>query len=65
MLEEPENVVFGLKAVMKALDASAGVIGIEDNKPDALKTLKEAVKREKNISVFPLPTKYPQGAEKC
>lgn len=64
MLEEPENVVFGLKAVMKALDASAGVIGIEDNKPDALKTLKEAVKREKNISVFPLPTKYPQGAEK-
>ncbi len=50
---------------MKALDASAGVIGIEDNKPDALKTLKEAVKREKNISVFPLPTKYPpQGAEK-
>lgn len=64
MLEDPESVVLGLKAVLKVLNAHTGVIGIEDNKPDAVKTLQETVKGEKNITVFPLPTKYPQGAEK-
>lgn len=64
MLEEPERVVTGLKAFMKALGAPTGIIGIEDNKPDALESMREAIKSERGMSVFPLPTKYPQGAEK-
>ena len=64
MLEHPERVVLGTKAIMKALGVENGVIGIEKNKPDAIKTMKEAVKNEENIKVAELQTKYPQGGEK-
>lgn len=64
MLEEPDNVVYGLKIVMKVLKATKGFIGIEDNKPDCIAAMKEAVKVDERISVFSLPVKYPQGAEK-
>ena len=64
MLEKPEEIVFGLKVMMKILGASSGVIGIEDNKPDALRVMRQAVEGEANIRVAALHTKYPQGAEK-
>ncbi|HOL16719.1 MAG TPA: electron transport complex subunit RsxC [Bacillota bacterium] len=64
MLEKPNELVFGLKIMLKALGASVGIIGIENNKPDALRVMRQAVEGEANISVVALPTKYPQGAEK-
>ncbi|MFO7888396.1 MAG: electron transport complex subunit RsxC [Eubacteriales bacterium] len=64
MLEYPEKVVLGTKAIMKALGVKNGVIGIEKNKPDAIKTMKEAVKNEESLIVSELQTKYPQGGEK-
>ncbi len=64
MLEKPGDIVYGLKVMIKALGAEKGVIGIEDNKPDAIKALEEAVADEENITVAKLHTKYPQGAEK-
>lgn len=64
MLEKPEEIVFGLKMMLKALGAEKGVIGIEDNKTDAIKVMEQAVEEEENITVTPLHTKYPQGAEK-
>lgn len=64
MLEDPESVVFGLQALMKALNVKKGYIGIEDNKPDALKIMKEASQGAEGIEVVGLHTKYPQGAEK-
>lgn len=65
MVEEPERVLWGLKAVMKAVGAASGYIGIEDNKPDALLALAKAASRiEPGVRVVPLETKYPQGAEK-
>lgn len=65
MVEEPESVVWGLKAVMKAVGAASGYIGIEDNKPDALEALSKAAgKIAPGVRVVPLETKYPQGAEK-
>ncbi|OPJ55520.1 electron transport complex subunit RsxC [Alkalithermobacter paradoxus] len=64
MLEAPEDVVYGLKAIMKVLGVEKGYIGIEDNKMDAIDSIKKAVANEKNIEVVPLKTKYPQGAEK-
>jgi Na+-translocating ferredoxin:NAD+ oxidoreductase subunit C len=63
MVERPEAVIEGLLLIMKALGVNKGAIGIEDNKPEALKILKEKVSG-KNISVVALKTKYPQGAEK-
>lgn len=64
MLEEPEKIVFGLKAIMKVVGVEKGVIGIESNKPDAIKSLTEASKDENNISVVALKAKFPQGDEK-
>lgn len=64
MLENPEDIVYGLKAMMKAVNVKKGYIGIENNKPDAIETMKRAVENEKEIEVVGLHTKYPQGAEK-
>lgn len=63
MLEYTERIVTGVKIVMKVLGVSKGFIGIEDNKPDAVKVMKEAFKST-DVEVVALPTKYPQGAEK-
>ncbi len=64
MLERPNDIVGGLKLIMKALGVSSGVIGIENNKPEAIAAMEQAVADEAEIIVCPLKTKYPQGAEK-
>lgn len=64
MLENPEDVVFGLKILMKALNVSKGYIGIEVNKLDALEKVKKEAQKYSDIQVIPLKVKYPQGAEK-
>lgn len=64
MLEEPERVIFGLKAIMKAIGVQKGYIGIEDNKKDAAEVLKKICDNEPNIEVIVTETKYPQGDEK-
>lgn len=64
MLENPDEIIYGLKAMMKALAVESGYIGIEDNKPDAIATMKKAASEHKGIEVVGLHTKYPQGAEK-
>lgn len=64
MLESPEEVIYGLKALMKVLNVKTGYIGIESNKPDALATLTKLSENDDSIKVVGLKTKYPQGAEK-
>ena len=64
MLEEPEKIVGGLKVILQLFDNAKGVIGIENNKPEAIKKLEELVKDEPRITVCPLLTKYPQGGER-
>ncbi|SCY16315.1 electron transport complex subunit RsxC [Alkaliphilus peptidifermentans] len=64
MLESPEDVVYGLRAMMKAVGVDKAFIGIENNKPDALEVMKKAAADYANIEVVGLYTKYPQGAEK-
>ncbi len=64
MLEEPEKAVWGLKAIMKAVGASKGIIGIEENKFDAVEAVEKAASGSTGISVLMLEAKYPQGAEK-
>jgi len=64
MVEYPEKIVFGLKAIMKAVGVDKGFIGIENNKPDAVQAIREAAKNEPNIQVVTLKVKYPQGDEK-
>ena len=64
MLERPMEIIEGLKIVMKSLGVKKGFVGIEDNKPKAVKTMEEAAQWQNNIEVCALPTKYPEGAEK-
>ncbi len=64
MLEEPEDVIAGLKIIMKVLGLDKGYIGIEVNKSDAIKVMEQHAAKEKGIEVVRLQTKYPQGAEK-
>lgn len=64
MLERPDAVVYGMKALMKAIGARKGIIAIEDNKPDAVKVMEESVLSEEGIEVKVMETKYPQGGEK-
>lgn len=64
MVEYPEKVVYGLRALLKALDVNKGFIGIEANKPEALKNVTEAAKPYPEIEVVGMQVKYPEGAEK-
>jgi electron transport complex protein RnfC len=64
MLEYPKEIAAGLKIVMRAVAAERGYIGIERNKPDAIRLMRETVAGEDNIDVVDLRVKYPQGAEK-
>ncbi|MCF7858292.1 MAG: electron transport complex subunit RsxC [Candidatus Cloacimonetes bacterium] len=64
MLEKADDIIKGLKILMKILNAANGIIGIEANKPDVIKNFKVLLKKEKKIKVIGLQLKYPQGAEK-
>lgn len=64
MLENSVRVVDGLRAVMRALRVENGIIGIENNKPDAIVAMQKAAAGREGVRVQPLKTKYPQGGEK-
>ena len=64
LLHYADEVIFGLKAIMKTTGAEKGVIVIEDNKPDAVELLQSKTADIANIEVCVAKTKYPQGAEK-
>lgn len=64
MLENPEELVSGMKVVLKLFDNAKGIFGVEDNKPDCIAKLKELTKDEPRMEVLALKTKYPQGAER-
>ena len=64
LLEFADDIIYGLKAILKTTGAEKGLIVIEDNKPDAIEHLQAKVADIDNIDVFVAKTKYPQGAEK-
>ncbi|HEX2969344.1 MAG TPA: electron transport complex subunit RsxC [Bacteroidales bacterium] len=64
MLEKGEEILVGITILMKALKVSGAIIGIENNKPDAIDNLTKLASQFKGISVSLLKVKYPQGAEK-
>jgi electron transport complex protein RnfC len=62
MLEYPERIATGIKILKKLLSVENVFVGIEDNKMDAIKVMKEAL--GDTATVVAIPTRYPQGAEK-
>ena len=63
MLEQPHDVIAGVRLAMRACGAPRAIIGVEDNKPDAIRALRAALRPEDAITVEAVVTKYPQGAE--
>ena len=70
MLEKPAEVLMGVRILMKALNIKKAIIGIEANKMDAVKSLRDDESKNRltdesiSIEVVPLKLKYPQGGEK-
>lgn len=64
MMEHPDEIIIGLELLMKAAKVERGYIGIEENKPEAIKLLAEKTANDCRIEVVPLAQKYPQGGEK-
>lgn len=64
MLEKGEEILVGITIQMKALGVDRAIIGIENNKPDAISHLSALCREYSGISVEALEVKYPQGAEK-
>jgi len=64
MLEKPEEILVGVSLLMKAAKVDKGYIGIENNKPDAIKLMQEKAVAYPDIEIVPLKVKYPQGGEK-
>lgn len=62
MLETPQRVVAGARLIAEAVGASRTVIAVEDNKPDAIETLRSVAGG--GVEVLGVRTRYPQGAEK-
>ena len=63
-LENSEEVLAGIRAVMQYLNIGRCLIGIERNKPEAMDKMFSLTKSDAAIKVAPLPSRYPQGAEK-
>lgn len=53
MMEQPERLIGGIKVMLSMFPNAKGVIGIEENKPEAIKLLEGLVKDEPKISVCP------------
>jgi electron transport complex protein RnfC len=64
MLEYSMDLFAGIRIAMKAVGAEKAIIGIEDNKRDAIAELREACPKDGSVTVGVMKTKYPQGAEK-
>ena len=64
MMEKGEQILVGVSILMKAVNVSKAVIGIENNKPDAIAHLSKLAAGYKGIEVMPLKVRYPQGGEK-
>ena len=64
MLEKADEILVGVQILMKAAKVTKGYIGIENNKPDAIKLMTEKAAAYPGIEIVPLKVKYPQGGEK-
>jgi electron transport complex protein RnfC len=63
MMERSEELLSGIQILMKGLGVEKAILGIENNKPDAIKKMTE-ITRGSNVAVQGLKVKYPQGGEK-
>ena len=64
MMEHADEILVGLALLMKGAKVERGYIGIEDNKPEAIKLFEQKTANDPRIEIVALAKKYPQGGEK-
>ncbi len=64
MMEKGEEILVGVSILMKALSVDKAIIGIENNKPDAIEHMTELSANYNGVTIQPLKVQYPQGGEK-
>lgn len=64
MMEHADEILVGLDLLMKAAKVDKGYIGIETNKPEAIRLLTEKTANNDRVEIVPLKQRYPQGGEK-
>ena len=64
MMQETDQIMTGIRLIMKAINVERAVIGIENNKPDAIERMTAFATKHKGIEVVSLKSRYPQGGEK-
>ncbi len=64
MLEETDLLIKGISIAMRATGSARAMIAVEDNKLDAIEAIRPKLPVDGSITLHPLKTKYPQGAEK-
>lgn len=67
MLENADSIIKGMAAIMKYLELKEGIIGVENNKPDAIRNLRDEISKagySDRMKVHVLRSRYPQGAER-
>lgn len=64
MVEQAEDLIAGIGYAMRAALAPMAVIGIEDNKPEAIAAIRRVLPDDGSIALEAVPAKYPQGSEK-
>lgn len=64
MLNRADDIAYAIDALVKYCNIEKVVIGVEKNKPEAIKKMQEIASKGSNISVCTLPSRYPQGGEK-
>lgn len=64
MIDNADEVAYGISLIQKYLEIKRVIVGIEKNKPECIKSMRKAVKDMEGVTVKALPAVYPQGGEK-
>lgn len=64
MREHATEIIEGIRFMMIALQVDKTTVAIEANKPDAIKSMQEASKKQSDITIVTVPVRYPMGSEK-
>ena len=64
MRDRAEEVIDGVRIIMHAIGAKDALVGIEDNKPEAIAAMRKAAEPFANVKICPVPARYPMGSDK-
>jgi Na+-translocating ferredoxin:NAD+ oxidoreductase subunit C len=64
MRDSPEGIIGGIRIMLHATGANEALVGIEDNKPEAIAAMRKAAAPYSEIRICPVPARYPMGSDR-